>query len=123
MRFNRSMLVAALVLVPTLTWAQPQGATTAAQKPKAATKPAKAATHSTSGVIRAIDGTSLVIAKNAKATATETFEMTSDTARKGDLVVGAKVGVRYTIASGHNVATAVSVSGKSAHGKLPKSSH
>lgn len=122
MRFTRSMLIATLTLLPAFALAQPRPVTPSAQKPKPAAKPAKAATHSTSGVIRSIDGTTLVIAKNAKTTTTETFEMTSDTARKGELVVGAKVGVRYTTAGGRNVATAVSVSGKSTHASLPKSS-
>ena len=75
-------------------------------------KPAKPAAHSTSGIVRSIDGTTLVIAKNAKATATETFTLTTDTARKGDITVGTRVGVRYTTESGHNTATAVTVSAK-----------
>lgn len=123
MRFPRLIAasVAALLLVPVVTSASPQGGNlTTPAKPKAPVKPAKVATHATSGVIRAIDGSTLVIAKSTKATATETFELTSETARKGELAVGNKVSLRYTNTGGRLVATAVTVSGK---GKSSESSH
>ena len=106
------MAVCGVLLIPALTLASPA----ASQKPKDAarvTKAAKPATHSTSGVVKSVDGTTLVVAKNAKAAATETFTLNADTVRKGDLQVGARVGVRYTTDGGRNVATAVTVTGKS----------
>ena len=112
MRISRVLLaLCGALLIPALTLASPADS----QKPKdsaRAAKVAKPATHSTSGVVKSVDGSTLVIAKNAKTAATETFTLNADTARKGDLQVGARVGVRYTTDSGHNVATAVTVSGK-----------
>lgn len=113
MRLKRFTLTAvgALLLAPALVFAAPQ--TTAAAKQtstKTAAKTAKPATHSTSGVIRSSDASSLVIAKTDKATKTETFVLNTATVKKGDLAPGAKVAVRYTTEGGQNIATAVTVS-------------
>jgi hypothetical protein len=105
-------LIGIVLLVPAVSVASAQ--TAPAQKPKAEAKAAaKAATHSTSGIIKSIDASTLVIAKNAKATTTETFQLTASTARKGDPVVGGKISIRYTTESGQNVATAITATAKS----------
>lgn len=115
MRITRNILtfVGALLLVPALAFAAVH---TPAQTPKAAAKAAaKAATHSTSGIVQSQTATSLVIAKNAKAAKaakTETFVLNATTVTKGDVVVGARVGVRYVAEGGQNVATAVTATVK-----------
>ena len=124
---NTFAFVGALLLVPALALAAPQAtAVKSAQKPKAAAKSAvKAATHSTTGVVQSVTDTSLVIAKtgkNAKTTATETFVLNGTTVKKGDLVAGAKVGVRYIANGGQNVATAVTATAKGKGKDIPKSS-
>lgn len=109
---NLVVLAGAVLLIPALALAQ----TTTAQKPKAAQKAAvKAATHSTSGIVKSVDANALVIGKTEKAAKTETFVLSGTTVKKGDLVVGAKVSVRYTTEGGQNLATAVTA-GKA---KLP----
>ena len=125
---NTFAFVGALLLVPALALAAPQAtaAKTTDQKPKAAAKAAvKAATHSTTGVVQSVTDTSLVITKtgkNAKTTATETFVLNGTTVKKGDLVAGAKVGVRYIADGGQNVATAVTATAKGKGKDIPKSS-
>jgi hypothetical protein len=103
-------LVGAVLLVPALAMA---AVTTPAQKPKTAAKTAaKAATHSTRGVVQSVDDTTLVIARTAKATKTETFVINASTVKKGTIAAGARVGVRYRADGGQNVATAVTVTAK-----------
>ncbi len=107
MRISHRILAFAgvLLFVPALALASvPAGQA----KPKTAAKTAaKAATHSTNGIIQSVTDTSLVIAKTAKATKTETFVLNASTVKKGDLAIGARVGVRYMSEGGQNVATAV----------------
>lgn len=113
MRLTRNILAfsCALLLIPAIS-ASAQ-TSTPDQKPKAAAKAAaKAATHSTSGIVRSVDGGTLVIAKNDKATKTDSFVINATTVKKGDIAVGAKVAVRYTTEGGQNIATAVTVSAK-----------
>jgi hypothetical protein len=128
MRMTRHtfVFVGAFLLASALAVAAPQAtAATTGQNPQAAARSSvKAATHSTTGVVQSVSDTSLVIAKagkGSKATTTsETFALNETTVKKGDVIVGAKVGVRYIADGGQNVATAVSVSAK---GKgIPKSS-
>jgi hypothetical protein len=75
-------------------------------------KPA-AATHATSGVIKSVDATSLVITKTVnKKSEDVTFALNSTTQKKGDMTVGSTVDVRYRTEGGSNVATAVTVHAK-----------
>jgi len=106
---NLVMCTGLVLLVPMLAMASaPQ-----TQKPKASAKAAaKAATHSTSGIVRSLDTGTLVIAKNDKTTKTDTFVLGPTTVKKGDVAVGVKVSVRYTTEGGQNIATAVTASGK-----------
>lgn len=104
-------LTSALLLATSVAFAAPQA------------KPVKAATHSTSGVVQSVTDTSLVIAKvgkKAKTSATETFVVNATTVKSGQVVIGAKVGVRYITDGGHNVATAVTVTAKDADLDIPK---
>lgn len=118
MRIYRQLLLSAgvVLLVPMLAMAS----TSQTQKPKATAKAAaKAATHSTSGIVRSMDTGTLVIAKNDKATKTDTFVLNATTVKKGEVTVGAKVSVRYTTEGGQNIATAVTASAKAKGKNFP----
>ena len=116
MRTFRTAIVMAILLgIPALGLAfTPAGSQT---KPPAksgapAAKPA-AATHATSGVIKSVDATSLVITKmNGKKSEDVSFALNSTTQKKGDMTVGATVDVRYRTEGSSNVATAVTVHAK-----------
>ena len=125
MRMNKGTfaLVGALLLVPALAMAAQTGAAKTAPAPKAKTTTVAAATHSTSGIVKSVDATSLVITKTAKATKTLTFVLNATTVKKGDLAAGARVEVRYRAEGKQNIATAVTASAPKDKGKgLPKSS-
>lgn len=116
-------LMGALALVPTLALAQAKPAATTPAKPAATapTKPAMAAkstpatavkpaaTHSTSGILKSSDATSIVIAKTAKDTKTTTFAIDAATVTKGTLTPGARVQIRYHQDGARNIATAITV--------------
>ena len=134
MRMTRKTLafVGALLLVPALALAAPQATVAKTdQKPKAASKSAvKAATHSTTGVVQSVSDTSeRRVWRSASpggarpaSFGTATFVLNSSTVKKGELVVGAKVGVRYIADGGQNVATAVTTTAKGKGKDIPKSS-
>lgn len=112
MKINGKTLafVAALALVPAFAFAQAKP-TSAKKAATAATKPAKpAATHSTNGIVKSSDATSLVITKSAKDAKTTSFTIDASTVTKGILAPGARVAVRYRTEGTQNIATAVTVS-------------
>ena len=78
---------------------------------KSTHKPATPATHATTGVVKSVDATSLVLSKGSKSK-DETFMLNSSTEKKGDIAVGAHVQVRYKTEGKENVATAVTVQPK-----------
>lgn len=118
--------LAALALVPAVSFGQTQGATTPAPAAKAtpapAAKPAaapaqtpKATTHAIAGVVKSMDATSLVITTTATAKEKAkdvTFVLNAATQKKGAIAAGAMADVRYTTEGDKNVATAVSVQEK-----------
>ena len=91
--------------------AAPLAATAAAsQKSHTASKPAaspKATTHAAGGVIKSIDGNTMVVSRSGKNGGEMTFVMNDSTDRKGNLAVGTPVSVRYHQDGRTNVATAV----------------
>jgi len=91
--------------------AAPLAATAAAsQKSQATSKPAashKATTHAAGGVIKSIDGNTLVVSRSGKNGGEMTFVMNDSTERKGTLAVGTTVSVRYHQEGTTNIATAV----------------
>ena len=117
MRTLRNTIVMAIVLgIPALGLASsPAGSQSKPPTSKSgapANKPA-AATHATSGVIKSVDSTSLVITKmNGKKSEDVNFALDSATQKKGELAVGAAVDVRYRTEGSSNVATAVTVHAK-----------
>jgi len=107
-----AILSGLLLAVPAMAFAG-QGSSQAkppATAKSAAPKAATPATHATTGVIKSIDATSLVISKGKNQDTT--FSLSSATERKGNLATGASVQVRYHTEGKQNVATAVSVQEK-----------
>ena len=91
-RFGMAMLVAALVTLPAYA--------IAAQSSKPAAKPAstakaKDASHATTGVVKSISDTSLVIAHGNSKGKEMTFVVNSSTQRDSSVAVGSMVSVRY----------------------------
>ena len=111
-RITSLAFVGALALVPPLAFAQ---AKTSPKTPaKMAMAPAKpAATHATNGIVKSSDAASLVITKTAKDMKTTTFTVNAATVTKGTIAPGARVSVRYRTEGTENIATAVTVAGKS----------
>jgi len=81
-------------------------ATPATPAKKAATAPA---VHSTTGVVKSIDSSTLVITKVAGKGPETSFIVNASTQRQGNLVAGAAVDVRYHTEGKDKIATAVSV--------------
>ena len=79
----------------------------AAKKP-AASAPA-AATHATSGVVKSIDDSKLVISKSATKGPETTFAVNASTQKEGTIAAGTSVDVRYKTEGKEKVATAISV--------------
>jgi hypothetical protein len=76
----------------------------AAKPAPAAKKSAAVAKHSTSGTVKSVSDSSLVISKGGK---DETFVVNSATEKKGTIDTGAKVTVHYTVDGKNWVATAI----------------
>lgn len=115
------LTVPALSLASTQTGSQAKPPVTTATKAavapaKPAAEPAKAAaaaaTHATSGVIKSMDATSLVISRPSGKVKELTFVINSTTQHKGDLAVGSAVEVRYRTEGAQNIATAVTMQAK-----------
>ena len=102
-----------LAFVPAMALAHQSSAQSKPSAPasKSAPKPATPATHATTGVVKSVDATSLVLSKGSKSK-DETFMLNSSTEKKGDIAVGAHVQVRYKTEGKENVATAVTVQTK-----------
>ena len=102
-----ALMLAALVLAgPVASFAQ-----TAAVKPAAApakkAAPASAAVHATKGVVKSIEGSTLVITKVAGKGPETTFVVNPSTKREGTLAIGASVDVRYRTDGKDKIATAI----------------
>jgi hypothetical protein len=67
----------------------------------------KAATHATTGVVKSLNDTTLVISRPGKKGGDMTFALDSSTAREGTLAVGSPVSVRYHDQGKTKVATAI----------------
>jgi hypothetical protein len=85
------------------------GAQSAPAKPKAMAKSAKSAvaTHSTTGTVKSIDSSTLVISKPGKK-GDMTFSVNGSTQKDGTVGVGSNVTVRYQTEGTSMVATAIS---------------
>jgi hypothetical protein len=67
----------------------------------------KVASHATSGVVKSLNDTTLVISRPGKKGGDMTFVLDSSTAREGALAVGSPVSVRYHDQGKTKVATAI----------------
>ena len=100
-------LVVALSAAPAIAFAAKQttpAPSSAAKHP--ASKPA-VATKSTTGVVKSIDATSLVISHQGKKGAEETFTLDPSTQKEGNIQVGTTVSVHYKTEGKSKMATAV----------------
>jgi Domain of unknown function (DUF5666) len=114
-RVSAIILSGSLLVVPTaLAAGQSSNASKAPSTQSKPAKPAPPATHATTGIVKSIDATSVVVSKpgNKDPKKDMTFQITASTEKKGDLAVGSPVQVRYKTENGQNVATAVSVQKK-----------
>jgi hypothetical protein len=92
-RIAMALLVGAMAAVPAAGFAAPAAkAQTTAAKPPAK---AAAAGHATTGVVKSIDATTLVIARPGKKGHEMTFALNPSTQREGTVAVGSTVSVRY----------------------------
>jgi hypothetical protein len=115
---------AVLALIPAVGFAQ-----TTATKPTTATKKATAkadagakktavSAHTTTGTVKSVSDSSLVISKGGK---DQTFVVNSTTDKKGTVETGAHVSVHYTMDGTNMVATAITASAaKHSAAKSPK---
>jgi hypothetical protein len=102
-------LVVALSAAPAIAFAAKQTPPSPAPSSAAkhtASKPA-VATKSTTGVVKSIDATSLVISHQGKKGAEETFTLDPSTQKEGNIQVGTTVSVHYKTEGKSKMATAV----------------
>ena len=105
----RQMMMALALLGALSSVAYAQGP--AAARPKAKTaSTAKAASHSVSGTVKAVDATMLTVTRSGKDKNDLMVMMNSSTQKDGNIAVGSKVSVRYKEENGQNIATAVKAS-------------
>ena len=76
------------------------------QRPRTASK-ATAGTHSTTGTVKSVSATALVVARSGKNSGDMTFVLDPSTHREGAIDVGSSVSVRYRESGQSNLATAV----------------
>ena len=112
-----AVLVAALA-IPVAAFA----AQADAKKP-AAKKEHAVMSHTTSGAVKSISDTSLVITKGAgKNAKDETFTVNASTKKDGDIAAGAKVTVAYTMDGANMVATSIKAAPAKPAKKAPSKS-
>jgi hypothetical protein len=100
-------LAVALSAAPAIAFAAKQTPPAPASSAKhTASKPA-VATKSTTGVVKSIDATSLVISHQGKKGAEETFTLDPSTQKEGNIQVGTTVSVHYKTEGKSKMATAV----------------
>jgi len=106
-RVAMALLVGALAAVPAAGFAAPaaKAQTTAAKRPAKAA----AARHATTGVVKSIDATTLVITRPGKKGREMTFVLNPSTQREGTVAVGSTVSVRYQEEGKTHVASALMV--------------
>jgi hypothetical protein len=103
------MLVGALTGVPVAGFSAQAAKAPAQSAAKPSPKAAKAtvASHATTGVVKSVDTTTLVISRTGKKPGDMTFALNPSTHREGTIEAGASVSVRYREEGKTNVATAI----------------
>jgi hypothetical protein len=127
-------LAAALFAAPAIGFAAPQAGSSTAKPPasssakpatSSSTKPAAKATiatHSTTGTVKSVDASTLVITHSGKKAEDMTFTLNSSTQKEGDVAVGAPVSVRYHDEGGAHVAAAIVAKAPKGAAAKPKKS-
>src|SRR5512138_1567008 len=67
------------------------------------------AIHATSGIVKSMDATTLVITRQGKKQGEMTFSLSASTRRDGAIAVGSPVSIRYQKEGNKDVATAISL--------------
>jgi hypothetical protein len=112
---ERELMLCAVLIASCLLVSQvpASGAQTTHQATKAAAlrqSPGDIATHATTGVVKTITATALVVTRRASGKRTDTtFVLTPSTHKEGALTAGSTVEVRYRTEGRQKIATAVSV--------------
>ena len=116
-----AVLAAAVMAVPVAGFATiPQAPPAAAKKEATKTTTKAAPTHATSGVVKSVDDSTLVITKGGKKPEDMTFILNANTHKEGAVAVGAPVSVRYHEDGKTHVATAVTVEQAKTHSSAKK---
>jgi hypothetical protein len=116
-----AILAAAVMVVPVVGFATiPQAAPAAAKKEATKTTTKAAPTHATSGVVKSVDDSTLVITKSGKKPEDMTFTLNGNTHKEGAVAVGAPVSVRYHEEGKTHVASAVTVEQAKTHSSAKK---
>ena len=95
----------ALTLMPNVGFATTPAPQTQAPSTASQTK----ASHATTGMVKSVSPTSLVITRSGKPRDEMTFELSASTHREGTVEAGAPVSVRYREEGKSHVATAITV--------------
>ena len=107
----KAAIVVAALAFPAAAFAQAGATAAPAQKKSAATSVKKApavASHTTSGTVKSVSDSSLVISKGTgKNAKDESFTVNASTKKTGDVKEGAKVTVAYTTEGGAMTATSI----------------
>lgn len=111
--FTALILTGGLVLSPFAAFGAPAAAQaqSAAKDAKGAAKGAKAAKseHVTTGTVKSVDATTMVVTRSGKKHTEMTFDLPPSVHREGTVAVGAHVSIRYHEEGNKHVATAITV--------------
>jgi hypothetical protein len=122
--FTKAAILVAALAIPAATFAQGTAAPATKKAPAAKDAAAKPAvmSHTTSGVVKSVSDSSLVITKGSGKTAKdETFTVNASTKKTGDVKEGGKVTVAYTTEGTTMTATSIkAAAAKAAHTSAKK---
>ena len=104
---QRWLLAASLAIVPATVFAAAPPANTPAKTTEHHATKTMIADHATTGVVKSVNGTALVITRSGKDAGEMTFVLDHSTKRDGTIAVGAPVSVRYRENGSSHVATAI----------------
>jgi hypothetical protein len=99
--------IAALIAGTALTLVPVAGLASAPASQAKAASPASTASHATTGVVKSIGDTAMVITRSGRQAGEMTFDLNASTHREGSIHVGSPVSVRYRDNGSMHVATAI----------------
>jgi len=103
---RKVLVVGVLTAMPLIGFAQTSTKVQAKATAKTTAKSTVAATHATTGIVKSMDDTSLVITRPGKK-GEEMFVLNPSTQKDGTVAVGSSVSVRYRTEGKNHVATAI----------------